>query len=255
MKRIFQTALLAALGLCLAGVAVAQPGSGVENSLHNLSASYPGDDLNRVCIFCHAPHNTYKLTEENGGPAAGIGAGPTAPDNYTYLPLWNHDVTTLEFSMYYNGIGAPTTGPKASQAVLNGMDGPGPSSLLCLSCHDGSVAVNAYGNASQLPESIGANNAFVLAGPFQIGKDGYLGNHHPIGFNYDLVTNDDNEIYTPEVASYGAAGFVRDHLYGPGNTQMECSSCHSVHNKGNSGESLLWISDRSSDLCLTCHDK
>ncbi|HEY3349170.1 MAG TPA: cytochrome c3 family protein [Thermoanaerobaculia bacterium] len=36
---------------------------------------------------------------------------------------------------------------------------------------------------------------------------------------------------------------------------MECGTCHSVHNKGNTGESLLWRSDAQSRLCLTCHDK
>jgi predicted CXXCH cytochrome family protein len=53
----------------------------------------------------------------------------------------------------------------------------------------------------------------------------------------------------------GGAGFVRDHLYGEGSSKMECGSCHSVHNKGNSGETLLWRSDAGSRLCLTCHDK
>jgi predicted CXXCH cytochrome family protein len=48
---------------------------------------------------------------------------------------------------------------------------------------------------------------------------------------------------------------VRNHLYGPGNVRMECGTCHSVHNTGNSGESLLWRSDFRSSLCLTCHDK
>ncbi|MBI5506158.1 MAG: hypothetical protein HY899_15290, partial [Deltaproteobacteria bacterium] len=53
----------------------------------------------------------------------------------------------------------------------------------------------------------------------------------------------------------GSAGTVRMHLLGAGNTMMECGTCHSVHNKGNTGESLLWRSDVNSQLCLTCHDK
>jgi len=36
---------------------------------------------------------------------------------------------------------------------------------------------------------------------------------------------------------------------------MECGTCHAVHNKGNTGESLLWRSDQNSELCLTCHAK
>jgi predicted CXXCH cytochrome family protein len=52
----------------------------------------------------------------------------------------------------------------------------------------------------------------------------------------------------------GGAGLVSDHLYGATN-QMECGTCHSIHNKGNTGETLLWRSDTNSRLCLTCHDK
>jgi predicted CXXCH cytochrome family protein len=36
---------------------------------------------------------------------------------------------------------------------------------------------------------------------------------------------------------------------------LECTSCHSVHNTGNTGERLLWRSDVRSQLCLSCHDK
>ncbi len=36
---------------------------------------------------------------------------------------------------------------------------------------------------------------------------------------------------------------------------MDCGTCHSVHNKGNAGERLLWRCDQNGQLCLTCHDK
>jgi predicted CXXCH cytochrome family protein len=158
------------------------------------------------------------------------------------------------YTMYQNGPGAPQdpNSPHASQAIANGMT-PGGTSLLCLSCHDGSVAVNSYGNASQLPQSVSGGGA-TIALAYVIGKDNYLGNHHPIGFDYDAAFAVDNELRDPAVALLGASGTVRDHLYGPGNTKMECGTCHSVHNKGNSGESLLWRSDTQSRLCLTCHD-
>ena len=44
---------------------------------------------NRICIFCHAPHNTYELSPPTAAPAR-VGAGPQAPDAFDYLPLWNH---------------------------------------------------------------------------------------------------------------------------------------------------------------------
>jgi predicted CXXCH cytochrome family protein len=270
MKRYAQGLLVLALGLCLASGAWAfdpptggyVPGAGINGTVHDLGSSHngmnytnPADSLNRICIFCHAPHNTYKLSPANGGPGLGIGSGPQAPDAFTYLPLWNHELTGnyASYTMYQNGPGAPTTGPKASQAIQNGME-PGSTSLLCLSCHDGSVAVNSYGNADQPPSSVSTGTAFIGA-TYIIGKDNYLGNHHPIGFDYDAVQAVDTEIRSADTATLGAAGTVRDHLLGAGNTQMECGTCHSVHNKGNTGETLLWRSDVNSQLCLTCHDK
>jgi predicted CXXCH cytochrome family protein len=258
--------IVAALGLSFGSVAIAYdgqytPGSGIDGGVHDLGTAHdgmnyeasPADDLNRKCIFCHAPHNTMRLSPANGGP--GVGSGPQAPDEFDYLPLWNHELTDNAgaYTMYQNGPGAPTVGEKASQAIQNQMS-PGGSSLLCLSCHDGSVAVNSYGNASQPEESQSGGGATIFES-YLIGKDNYLGNHHPIGFNYDDVQAVDTEIRSADSAQLGAAGYVRDHLLGAGNTQMECGTCHSVHNTGNTGEMLLWRSDENSRLCLTCHAK
>lgn len=270
MKAIAQRGLIAALGvLFLASSASAftgtyTAGDGINGTVHDLSqpgangmsyAPNPADTLTRICIFCHAPHNTYKLSPANGGPGAGIGGGPQAPDAFDYLPLWNHELTPnyANYTMYQNGPGAPEIGAKAAQSIQNGMV-PGGSSLLCLSCHDGSVAVNSYGNSSQLSRSVSSGGS-TIAAQYAIGQDAYLGNHHPIGFNYDAVQAVDTEIRSADTATLGGAGTVRDHLLGAGNTQMECGTCHSVHNKGNTGETLLWRSDVNSQLCLTCHDK
>jgi len=232
------------------------PGGGINGTVHDLGTAHngmvytaiPADPLNRICIFCHAPHNAYRLATATGG------LGPAADPTFDYLPLWNHTLQEdLGYVMYENGEGAPTTGPHASQAIESGME-PGSSSLLCLSCHDGSVAVNSYGNSDQKAGSQSSGTTFI-ADAYAIGKDKYLGNHHPIGFNYDEVQAGDIEIRSPDEAQLTALTFVRDHLYGEGNTRLECGSCHSVHNKGNTGETLLWRSDQNSELCLTCHDK
>jgi predicted CXXCH cytochrome family protein len=156
--------------------------------------------------------------------------------------------------MYDNGPGAPQTGSKASQAILLGMT-PGSTSLLCLSCHDGSVAVNSYGNSSQLSYSWSNAGGGTIGVQYVIGKDNYLGNHHPIGFDYDAVQAVDTEIRSADDADLGGAGTVRDHLYGAGSSKMECGTCHSVHNTNNTGETLLWRSDTQSRLCLSCHVK
>jgi len=208
----------------------------------------PADTLTRKCIWCHAPHNTYRLPGTVGG-------GPVAPDGFDYLPLWNHDLTGMTptaFTMYDNGTGGPqdANNPKALQAKDQMV--PGSTSLLCLSCHDGSIAVNSYGNSSgQLAGSI-STGSDPISPTYQIGNTKYLGNHHPIGFNYGNVQAIDTEIRDADLWLMTPALPISNYL---SNGNLECSTCHSVHNKGNTGERLLWRSDQNSELCLTCHDK
>lgn len=263
MKRFALALLLVGLVLSFTSAAMAytgtyQPGQGINGTPHDLSLTNqgvhgmiyppnPADPYNRICIFCHAPHNTYRLSTAAGG------VGPQADPTFDYLPLWNHTLPdpVPTYTMYENGTGAPQNGPKASQAIINGMT-PGSVSLLCLSCHDGSIAVNSWGNTDQISRSTGAN---FMVSTYEIGADQYLGNHHPIGFNYDDVFNADTEIRDPDAAMMTPTTYVRDHLFGQNGGTLECASCHSVHNKGNDGERLLWRSDQNSELCLTCHDK
>ncbi|MBI5633338.1 MAG: cytochrome c3 family protein [Nitrospirae bacterium] len=257
-KKLIILLLTLAMGLVIVSGAMPYtgsyaPGIGINGTVHDLGTSHngmnytasPADSLNRICIFCHAPHNTYRLSTATGG------AGPQAPADFDYLPLWNHSLQAdLAYQMYENGPGAPQSGSKASQAILYGMV-PGSTSLLCLSCHDGSVAVNSYGNVAQRPGSMSTGSSMITSA-YVIGQDKYLGNHHPIGFNFSDVRTGDTEIRNPAVAMLNVGETVNDHLYGG---KMECGTCHSVHNKGNTGEALLWRSDQNSELCLTCHDK
>ncbi|HTZ17295.1 MAG TPA: cytochrome c3 family protein [Dissulfurispiraceae bacterium] len=267
-KKLITIFLCLALVALMAGGASAYsgsyvPGAGINGTVHDLGTpgangmnygAQPADSLQRICIYCHAPHNTIKLSTANGGPGQ-IGAGPVAPDAFDYLPLWNHTLTAnfAGYTMYQNGPGAPTSGAKASQAIQNGMT-PGSTSLLCLSCHDGSVAINSYGNSAQLARSQ-SSGGITISPSYLIGKDNYLGNHHPIGFDYDAVQAADIEIRPADSYRLTPTSTIRDHLYGTGNTKMECGTCHSVHNTGNNGETLLWRSDSQSKLCLSCHAK
>jgi predicted CXXCH cytochrome family protein len=266
MRRYIEGALVVAIGLCVASYAMAYtglytPGAGIKDTVHDLAQpgngmgiynvvdnAPDGTPLNRVCIFCHAPHNTYRLS------SVAIGSGPQATDSaFDYLPLWNHELqANIGYLMYDNGPGAPLGVTKASQAIANGMV-PGSTSLLCLSCHDGTVAANSYGNGA-------SGGTQVISPGYVIGKDKYLGNHHPIGFNYDLVVAGDPAVNPSEEGIRDADAtflttttLIRDHL--SAGTNMECATCHSVHNTGNSGERLLWRSDQNSELCLTCHAK
>jgi predicted CXXCH cytochrome family protein len=275
MRR-FTRSLLAVVGLLAATTAGAYtgpytPGSGINGTVHDLGTAHNGMNYTavptdpvggRICIFCHTPHNAYKLSQANGGPGPGVGGGEEAGDEFDYLPLWNHTLPNpvAAYTPYDNGPGAPQAGPKASQAIglQPGMQ-IGSVSLLCLSCHDGSIAVNSYGNPNSStpwhPASSISNGTSKIAPAYGIGLNQYLGNHHPIGFNYDNVQAVDTEIHNADTVMLTPTTFVRDHLYGTNGGNVECATCHSVHNKGNDGESLLWRSDQNSQLCLTCHDK
>ncbi|MEJ2695486.1 MAG: cytochrome c3 family protein [Candidatus Sulfobium sp.] len=240
---------------------VGTAGAGINGTVHDLRRantqlglyqSNPNDYLDRICIFCHAPHHTYRLTT-----AGATGSGPLAPANATYLPLWNHTITTTVFQPYYNGPGEPSEGAKRSQAI-DYFDKIGAASLLCLSCHDGSIAVNEYGHFPQSTKSQSAGGTTITP-EYKIGAQGYLANHHLIGFDYASVAAVDYEIYQADTAVFdqsldGGTNIVpvSQLLW---NGKMECSTCHAVHNKGNTGEKLLYVSNMNSNLCLSCHNK
>jgi predicted CXXCH cytochrome family protein len=256
MKKLILVCL--AIGLVLAAgapaMAAAAPGTGIAGTYHDLSTSGLagafGDTadhagLNRICIYCHAPHNTVR-PDASGG-------------TWTYMPLWNHGKTTNvgAFTMYTNGSDMPGSVQAQSQAMVLANQ-PGSVSLLCLSCHDGSISTNMYGSGS----SIGLDNVKINGGTrASIGFGGDLSNHHPIGFNYNNVQTYDDEIAlvgasvlqgAPYGVKIGGPQTVGDLLWG-GN--VECVSCHDVHNTKNGGTKLTWVEDNNSRLCLTCHIK
>jgi len=189
-----------------------------------------GDPVNgiqgQICNVCHAPH---------GGANAALG------------PLWNHDVPTHNtYTMY--------TSP------LNTLDGamldaaPSGASFLCLSCHDGTVALNAFGG-----QTGGANMTYIGA-RFQLGSD--LSNDHPIGVEYnDTTAGADGELKIPSTATQrigGAVDFkdgtVLDTMLDGGAT-VQCNSCHDVHNHFTDGDKFLKVTKTGSAICLACHIK
>ena len=166
-------------------------------------------------MACHAPHK----------------------NNNTTGLLWNHAQTSTVFTLY-------------SSSTLNaGMVQPAGVSKLCLSCHDGTVALDSFGG------NTGTN--FIPSGD-NLGTS--LANDHPIGFTYDaaLVTADGGLRATTSAANIGpggaTTGTIASNLLIGG--QVECASCHDVHNTKNAVTAkLLKISTAGSALCLTCHAK
>ena len=273
MAMLFVSSNASAISTGYTGETPDTAGIGINGTVHDLrryntlvgyKSTGEEDYLDRICIFCHAPHHAYKLT----GIVEGTGPESVSAE-YTYLPLWNHDQTVQVFTPYYNGPDAPLDpSQKAAQSITGGIN-IGAASLLCLSCHDGTVAVNQFGSTPQDTRSISTGAAF-MTDEYKIGGDGYLANHHPIGFDYAAVAAIDLEIipadtavfdHDLDAAVYGAvpnainvagSATVDNFLWGG---KMECSSCHAVHNTGNSGEKLLYVSDQNSNLCMSCHLK
>ena len=251
--------LALSLFLCSGSVIAADyssktPGTGIEDTAHDLRYGHPagdvygandvdneygGGDLNRICIWCHAPHHTLRPADFAG--------------DIDYLPLWNHTTTTMVYQTYSNGADDPDDPNHASTAEILANQ-PGSVSKLCLSCHDGTVAVNEYGFAPGDIKSSGVRKGdapVFITSQYRIGEAGDLTNHHPIGFGYQDVEAVDDEIQRAS-APMNALYTIGDLLWAG---QMECTTCHDVHNTKNTGEKFLWVSDKESDLCMTCHLK
>lgn len=189
----------------------------ITGSKHDFRAAtwMPGAPTGEVCIVCHTPHNAQ---------AATVG------------PLWNHLVTTQTFVPY-----------GASSATLNAAVGqPQGISKLCLSCHDGTTQMDDFGTN---PGSVVMG---AVPGNFGLGLD----NDHPISFLYDdALATDDGTLHPPTTTTSGLGANIDDDLlFGAGNDQLECASCHDVHRKGGL-TAMLRKSNAESALCFTCHNK
>ena len=160
--------VLAAATAAMAGLA---PGSGIQGTLHDLSATGPGGIAigateTRICVYCHTPHFAAKATDFTGANA-----------NIKYFPLWNHDLTLATFQSYTNGTELPNSIQHNLNADLTA--GPGGPSRLCLSCHDGSIAVNSYGNFQGNPYPSPGGGA-VMPVNYTIGASGKSDRSHVV---------------------------------------------------------------------------
>ena len=174
---------------------------GIEDTAHDLS------DLTtngRICLPCHVPHNA--MTETDGSS----------------MILWNHTLSSQTFIMY---------SPFATDRGDRDQDGePGTPSKLCLSCHDGSIAVDSYGGAAGDP-------ATKITGSANLEPD--LRDDHPIGIAYPVPGDGYKDISAAEVKVV--------------NNRVECTSCHDPHDD-DLGR-FLRVTITNSTLCTTCHDK
>jgi predicted CXXCH cytochrome family protein len=189
-------------------VAFARADESIVNSKHDLSMFGPGPvralGESEICIFCHVPHS----------------ASPAAP-------LWNR----VNPQTYYRIYQSSTTDARIGQ--------PTGASKMCLSCHDGSIAL---GMVLSRPAPIDTTHGAMPTGPSNLTND--LSDDHPIGFRYDRqLANRDRQIRVPELVDHriklGARG------------ELECIACHDPHN--NELGDFLRLPVRDGTLCNTCH--
>ena len=209
------------MGTALLLAAPAARAGSIMNSPHDFTAyNWSGGE---VCIACHNP--------QNSNPSV------------TVAPQWNHTLSSASYELY------ATTSLKASVGQ------PGMRSKLCLSCHDGTVAVDSFGG------TVGSGNTQYISSVNKVGFN--LKDDHPISFRYDTaLANLSGTLFDPSAKSViigsgttTKSGTVASLMLFDGG-QLECSSCHDVHNKYTVGTTgLLKVSAASSAICITCHNK
>lgn len=204
LKKIFTSAVIMA-----SLIFVVNSYAAITGSAHDFSSA-GWNSTGEICIVCHTPHN--------------------ADQTVTDAPLWNHQVTTATFTVY--------SGAGTLDATVGQPDGV---SKLCLSCHDGTVALDSFGGTTT-----GTN---YVTGNSNLGTD--LSNDHPISFTYDsALATADGELVTPQSTS------TVDGTLPLFNGKLECATCHDVHNTASAGNPNLLLKDNTgSALCLSCHSK
>ena len=98
----------------------------IANTRHNMTQSTIGggaekmdpyrNDYGEVCVYCHTPHRASTVVN---------------------VPLWNRTINTGSY-LTYDTLGTSSLNSNVSQ--------PGINSLACLSCHDGTLAVDSIIN-------------------------------------------------------------------------------------------------------------
>lgn len=204
------------------------------------------EQYNEVCVYCHTPHGANKNVQ---------------------APLWNRAVNN-------NG----TYTPYASSTIDTAVGQPVGVSLACLSCHDGTIAVdsiiNAPGSGLEWVRPVGVEPPLThmkmntaqcgqchSPGSDRLAHDGtikYLTQNlrstHPISMTYPTVGVD------PMFNAPNSEGKFTNgvKLY---NGKVECASCHNPHlGEGDYANNpglrpFLRVANNQSALCTTCHIK
>jgi len=210
------------------------------------------NDYKELCVYCHTPHN------------ASVDA-----------PLWNREMPAQSGYLMYS---SPNFDSQAGA--------PDGISLACLSCHDGTVAVDAIRNPPKYHPITDAGTHYKMdleGAPGsdscgkchnrQAGAYGGIGRAHDATVRYltrDL--RDDHPFSIPFPSHAVDPGFNQPTIIKEDGGRMfpngvqtfaddkvQCASCHDPHDPDERNEEgrdpFLRTSNRESALCLTCHAK
>ena len=186
--------------------------SDVVLSKHNLSVTGPGpvtSTAQDACIFCHTPHSSYADVK----------------------PLWNHTLSTQTYTTYTSSTydaGAATPAAGVSK--------------LCLSCHDGTVALGQTVSQGLISTS-GSMRPEAVLGPTDLTND------HPLG----VQPVDDGQLVLGLFQNPAVSGDPAVKLPA---SRIECTSCHDPHSQAldPSAQDFLVRSNSAGAVCLACHD-
>jgi predicted CXXCH cytochrome family protein len=194
------------------------PGSAGANSvvgsLHDLTSGTEG----RVCIFCHTPHHAIVLQDSQ----------------YTG-PLWNRDENSVLVNPdYYTSYVSSTIVASKGKSVGQ----PQGASRLCLSCHDGTIALASASHG--IGVSLG-----TLTGRTLLGTN--LSTDHPVSILYGQKTGE----YV-DAATVTGTTRVKLPKHG-GLPYVECTSCHDPHDNQYSNFMVVNTAIQADALCTVCH--
>lgn len=115
------TRWVSGLALAMISGAVFAAATGIAATKHNLSSSGTGPNhttgTDQICVFCHTPHGS---------------------DTSAAVPLWNKNLPAGNSYTVYNSVSSSATSTIDGTIAAN----VGSVSLACLSCHDGTQAMD-----------------------------------------------------------------------------------------------------------------
>ncbi|GKT12746.1 MAG: cytochrome c [Thiomicrorhabdus sp.] len=197
------------------------------------------DDYGSACVYCHIPPDVDKNAEKS-----------------QQISGWNRVRSTMEGYILYSSASFE------SQARI-----PNEISLLCLSCHDGTMAVDRVvntpkdwksGDKMTLHMKINSGSDLDHCGLCHDGSTAHHLNNRHIGT--DLRRNHPVSIRFPGMDA-GYTGTLQSGFKTPRdkygfdngvrlfNGFVECASCHNVHDPSK----VKFLRVKPEFLCITCH--